>query len=339
MKITAIETHVCHARMRNWVFVKVLTDQPGLYGWGEATLEWHTRAVVGAVEDLAELIVGEDPRRIEHVWQMMYRQHFWHGHGVVRVDRDRGNRHCPLGHRGQDRRRALLAALGRPRARLDSHLLPSGRRQAGRFLRNQRGGVAAICRVGATSRRRRLYGLQDHGRAADDAARRSQTDSRRGKLRGGDARCGGRGDRYHGGLPCPSVAGDGHEVRPGVGAVRALLFGGALLAGKPRWTGGDQSGDHDSHRDGRAFDASRGFSRPVRRTIAARSHSSISRIAAALPKPVASPHWPTRIGSRWRRTIRKARSAPPHRWSSVFRNPVTSFAKRFTTMSLGGRMS
>ena len=84
MKITKIETLVCHARMRNWVFVKVLTDQPGLHGWGEATLEWHTRSVVGAVEDLAELIVGEDPRRVEHLWQMMYRQHFWHGHGIVR---------------------------------------------------------------------------------------------------------------------------------------------------------------------------------------------------------------------------------------------------------------
>ncbi len=84
MKITRVETLVCHARMRNWVFVKVLTDQPGLYGWGEATLEWHTRAVVGAVEDLAELVVGEDPTRVEHLWQMMYRQHFWHGHGIVR---------------------------------------------------------------------------------------------------------------------------------------------------------------------------------------------------------------------------------------------------------------
>jgi galactonate dehydratase len=85
MKITRIESHVCHARMRNWVFVKVLTDQDGLFGWGEATLEWHTRAVVGALEDLAELVVGEDPRRIEHLWQMMFRQHFWHGHGIVRA--------------------------------------------------------------------------------------------------------------------------------------------------------------------------------------------------------------------------------------------------------------
>ncbi len=83
MKITAIETHVCHARMRNWVFVRVCTDQEGLWGWGEATLEWHTRAVVGAIEDLAQLLIGEDPTRIEHLWQMMFRQHFWHGTGIV----------------------------------------------------------------------------------------------------------------------------------------------------------------------------------------------------------------------------------------------------------------
>jgi galactonate dehydratase len=84
MKITKIETLVCHARMRNWIFVKVLTDQPGLYGWGEATLEWHTRSVVGAIEDVSQLLIGEDPTRIEHLWQMMYRQHFWHGNGIVR---------------------------------------------------------------------------------------------------------------------------------------------------------------------------------------------------------------------------------------------------------------
>ncbi len=84
MKITAIETHVCHARMRNWVFVKVLTDQPGLWGWGEATLEWHTRAITGMIEDISPLLIGEDPRRIEHLWQVMYRQHFWHANGIVR---------------------------------------------------------------------------------------------------------------------------------------------------------------------------------------------------------------------------------------------------------------
>jgi galactonate dehydratase len=85
MKITNIETLVCHARMRNWVFVKVVTDQSGLLGWGEATLEWHTRAVCGAIDDIKALLIGQDPTRIEHLWQMIYRQHFWHGNGLVRA--------------------------------------------------------------------------------------------------------------------------------------------------------------------------------------------------------------------------------------------------------------
>ena len=85
MKITSIETLVCNARMRNWVFVKVVTDQPGLIGWGEATLEWHTRSVVAAIEDMVPLLIGEDPTRPEYLWQVMYRQHFWHGHGIVRA--------------------------------------------------------------------------------------------------------------------------------------------------------------------------------------------------------------------------------------------------------------
>ena len=76
MKITAIDTVVVHAEMRNWVFVKLSTDE-GLVGWGESTVEWKTRAVVGCIEDYRTLLVGEDPRRVEHIWQMMYRQHFF----------------------------------------------------------------------------------------------------------------------------------------------------------------------------------------------------------------------------------------------------------------------
>lgn len=77
MKITNVSTLVVNANMRNWIFVKVETDQDGLYGWGEATLEWKTRGVVGAIEDVSRFIIGEDPRRIEHLYQMMYRQYFW----------------------------------------------------------------------------------------------------------------------------------------------------------------------------------------------------------------------------------------------------------------------
>jgi galactonate dehydratase len=77
LKITAVTTRVVNAEMRNWVFVKVETDEPGLYGWGEATLEWKTHAVVGAVKDLIPLIIGRDPRDIEQAVRAMKRQSFW----------------------------------------------------------------------------------------------------------------------------------------------------------------------------------------------------------------------------------------------------------------------
>ncbi len=77
MKITSSNAHVCNAAMRNWVFVRVNTDQPGLYGWGEATLEWKTRAIVGAIDDLAPLLVAADPRDIEQCFQVMTKHSFW----------------------------------------------------------------------------------------------------------------------------------------------------------------------------------------------------------------------------------------------------------------------
>jgi galactonate dehydratase len=77
VKITAVSTRVVNAEMRNWIFVKVETDVPGLYGWGEATLEWKTRAVVGAIDDLAPFVVGRDPRDIEQAVRAMTKQSFW----------------------------------------------------------------------------------------------------------------------------------------------------------------------------------------------------------------------------------------------------------------------
>ena len=77
MKITGIETVIVNAIHRNWIFVKVLTDQPGLHGWGEATIEWKTKAVVGAIEDLSPFVLGEDPMNIEHIVSRMTRFSFW----------------------------------------------------------------------------------------------------------------------------------------------------------------------------------------------------------------------------------------------------------------------
>ena len=77
MKITRITPIMADGGHRIIVFVKVETDQPGLVGWGEATLEGKPRAVVGCIQDMEPMIVGQDPRRIEHCWQILYRSGFW----------------------------------------------------------------------------------------------------------------------------------------------------------------------------------------------------------------------------------------------------------------------
>jgi galactonate dehydratase len=81
MKITDIKTVVVNAKMRNWVFVKVETSE-GIVGWGEASLEWKTRGVVGCVEDLKPFVLGLDPTDVEHLYQIMTRQPFFR-QGVV----------------------------------------------------------------------------------------------------------------------------------------------------------------------------------------------------------------------------------------------------------------
>jgi len=113
MKITKISTLVVNARMRNWVFIKVDTDVPGLYGWGEATLEWKTKAVVGAVEDLAVLLAGQDPRRIEHLWQVMHRQYFWRG-GITNYTAISGIDQALWDIKGKDLGRPVCELLGGP---------------------------------------------------------------------------------------------------------------------------------------------------------------------------------------------------------------------------------
>jgi galactonate dehydratase len=77
MKITDIKTLVVNGEMRNWIFVKVETSEPGLYGWGEATLEWKTRSVVSAVEDLKPLLIGKDPRDTTMLTEIMNKHSFW----------------------------------------------------------------------------------------------------------------------------------------------------------------------------------------------------------------------------------------------------------------------
>ena len=71
MKIARIETFLVRPENRNYIFVRVHTDE-GLYGVGEAYSVGPDDAVVAVIEDFAEWLVGRDPRDIEFLWQLMY---------------------------------------------------------------------------------------------------------------------------------------------------------------------------------------------------------------------------------------------------------------------------
>ena len=65
---------------RNYVLVKILTSEPGLYGVGDATLNGRELAVATALEKhLAPLLIGRDPEAIEDTWQYLYRGPYWRG--------------------------------------------------------------------------------------------------------------------------------------------------------------------------------------------------------------------------------------------------------------------
>src|SRR5436853_5356524 len=83
MKITDVRIIVtCPGR--NYVFLKIVTDEPGLYGVGDATLNGRELAVASALRDhIAPLLIGRDPDRIEDIWQSLFRGAYWRGGPVL----------------------------------------------------------------------------------------------------------------------------------------------------------------------------------------------------------------------------------------------------------------
>ncbi|WP_353827695.1 galactonate dehydratase [Agromyces sp. SYSU T0242] len=79
MRITGLRTF--HVAPR-WLMLAIDTDR-GLTGWGEPVVEGQARVVERMVHDLGEYLVGQDPRRVEHHWQVMYRGAFYRGGPVL----------------------------------------------------------------------------------------------------------------------------------------------------------------------------------------------------------------------------------------------------------------
>lgn len=60
MKITSIRPILPQGERRVFVVVKIETDQPGLVGWGEASMEGKPRALAGCIHDLKPMILGNE---------------------------------------------------------------------------------------------------------------------------------------------------------------------------------------------------------------------------------------------------------------------------------------
>ncbi|MGN9906550.1 galactonate dehydratase [Phytohabitans sp. LJ34] len=79
MKIDRVETFLVPPR---WLFCRISTDE-GVVGWGEPVVEGRAEVVRAAVDVLAEYLVGEDPLRVEHHWQVLTKGGFYRGGPVL----------------------------------------------------------------------------------------------------------------------------------------------------------------------------------------------------------------------------------------------------------------
>lgn len=81
MKITEVRALPVMGH-RPHLLVLVGTDE-GVTGLGEAGLVSRAEAVYGALEHLRPLLLGEDPFRTEHLWQVLFRGGFFPGGAVL----------------------------------------------------------------------------------------------------------------------------------------------------------------------------------------------------------------------------------------------------------------
>ncbi len=78
MKITDVRCFPCFKGSRNYLFVKVETDE-GLYGIGEFGITWKEQAGIGAIEHMKTDLIGQDPLNTEYLWQLLLRGDFFPG--------------------------------------------------------------------------------------------------------------------------------------------------------------------------------------------------------------------------------------------------------------------
>jgi galactonate dehydratase len=82
MKIQGIEAYVVGNPWKNWVLVKVTTDE-GLHGWGDATCGLSSQPAVSAVREIRRMCLGRDPRDIEALWDAVHKGLYLTANGIL----------------------------------------------------------------------------------------------------------------------------------------------------------------------------------------------------------------------------------------------------------------
>ena len=82
MKIDRIEAFAVGNPWKNWLLVRVSTDQ-GHTGWGEATTGLTTMPAFAAIGEIARLFIGRDPRDIQRNWQDAHKALYLSSDGVI----------------------------------------------------------------------------------------------------------------------------------------------------------------------------------------------------------------------------------------------------------------
>ena len=82
MRITAVRSIPLWIGKRNQLFLKIETDE-GIYGLGESGLSGREKAVMGAIDHFASILVGRDPFSCGALWQELYRSQYFEGGRVL----------------------------------------------------------------------------------------------------------------------------------------------------------------------------------------------------------------------------------------------------------------
>ena len=305
--------------------VRIDTDE-GISGFGEANPDAGAGAVVGMIEFLTPLLIGEDPRNVERCWEKLRRSKVFAGaQGGVFVIALSGIELALWDLAGKAAGQPVYRLLGgkfRDRIRLYADCGdgddPAGS-VAGCVDRAQRMVERGLHRHQVRHRQPAPPGqvrrLQPH-----DQRRRAALDGRAGRRRPG----GDRPGRRPGHRPArPLRRAERLPDLVGAGAVRPDVAGGAAAGGEHRRAGAGARADPHPDLRGREPLPALGIPRAARDAAPSTSSSRTCRSAAAWPRPRRSPTSPRCTTCRSPRTWCRRRWARWPRRTSAARSPTS----------------